>query len=259
VEPKDPESVEFEVVDGEVPEGPDYSAESDLLFRVQNRVTDAFYTHWKKGLTVLVSFLLIVLIYGLWQTKVENAQKATSETLAKIDRKMPEVSILQLQGQWALDDPTDTKRIKTLEAIAKKFEEVAGDSTGTASTEAWLKAGDTWMRVANVDSAKGAYTQVLENQSSGLFAIGAHNGMAALLIGGNDSAAALTHYRSIADQEDNAFGEAALLSIARVARGMGDAAVATAALDELAKRFPDSLRGAEIEWERQRIGAGEQG
>jgi tetratricopeptide (TPR) repeat protein len=259
VESKDSESVEFEVVDGDLPEGPDYSTESDALFRTQMRLTDAFYAHWKKGVGLLVGFLLIVLFFGLWQTKQENAQKAASETMARLDRKMPAISILQLQGQWALDDPTDTNRIKTLEAIAKKFEEVANSSSGTASTEAWLKAGDTWLRVSNVDAAQAAYGQVLDSNNSGLFAIGAHNGLAAILVSKDDSNGALAHYRAIADNEDGGFAEAALLSIAQVARAMGDNAKASAALDELTNRFPNSLRKTEIEWERQRLGSEEQG
>lgn len=259
MESKDPESVEFEVVEGDLPEGPDYSTEADMLFRTQMRLTDAFYAHWKKGASLLIGFLLFVLVYGLWQSKMENAQKEASETMAKIDRKMPAISILQLQGQWALDDPSDTKRIQTLEAIAKKFEEVANSSSGTASTEAWLKAGDTWMRVSSLDSAQGAYRKVLENNDSGVFAIGAHNGLAAILVNKDDHSGALTHYRAIADQEDDGFAEAALLSFAQVARGMGELAKATAALDELTSRFPDSLRGAEIEWERQQLGSGDQG
>jgi tetratricopeptide (TPR) repeat protein len=260
VEPKDPESGEFEVVEGELVEGPDYSTESDILFRTQMRLADAFYAHWKKGLAILVTFLASVLFYGLWQGKIENAQKQASETMAKIDRKMPAVSMLQLQGQWALDDASDSKRTRTLEAIAQKYEEVGADSVGTAAAEAWLKAGDTWMRVDNADSAEKAYNSVLTIRSEGLFAVGALNGLAAILIGKDDNKGAIAQYRTIADLADDGFAEAALLAIAQVSRAMGDNAAATGALDEITKRFPESLRGAEVEWERDRIGTdGDQG
>ena len=84
---KDKNPDELEVLDGDLPEGPDYSSESDLLFRTQMRVADAFYAHWKKGLAILVAFLLLVLFYGLRQTRIEEAQKEAAETMAKIDRK----------------------------------------------------------------------------------------------------------------------------------------------------------------------------
>jgi tetratricopeptide (TPR) repeat protein len=260
VEPKDPESGEFEVVDGELGDGPDYSSETDILFRTQMRLADAFYAHWKKGLVILLTFLTTVLVYGLWQGKIENAQKEAAETMAKIDRKLPAVSSFQLQGQWALDDASDSNRTRTLEAIAKKYEEVGSDSTGTASAEAWLKAGDTWMRVRNPAAAEKAYKSVLAIRSSGLFAVGAHNGIAAIMISKSDNEGAIVQYRTIADLADDGFAEAALLSIAQVARVMGDSQAAKGALDELTTRFPNSLRGPEVEWERERIGTdGDQG
>ena len=48
---------DVEIFTGELDqEGPDYSSESDLLFRTQMRIADAFYAHWKKGLAGLVAF-----------------------------------------------------------------------------------------------------------------------------------------------------------------------------------------------------------
>jgi TolA-binding protein len=206
-------------------------------------------------LALLISFLTVVLIYGLWQGRVEDAQKVASETMAKIDRAMPEVNLFQLQGQWGLDDPTDTRRIQTLEAIAKKYEEVALDSNGAASVEAWLKAGDTWLRVGNAEGAKGAYSAVLDAKDSGLLAVGARNGLAVVALGAKDNAEAMKHYRAIADKEDGHFAEGALLALAKSARAAGELGKANSALDELEKRYPDSLRNADIAWERERIAA----
>ena len=248
------EEVEI-LTDDHEPEGPDYSSESDLLFRTQMRIADAFYAHWKKGLAGLVAFLAIVLIYGIWSGKKEAAQHDASQKLAALDRKLPAVNLLQLQGDWGLDDPNDQTRMKTLTAIAGKLEEFAGEFTGPTAAEAWLRAGDTWKRTGDLSAAKGAYEKVLEVSNEALFTVGARNGLASLALTAGNGPVAIEHYQAIAADNTGAFGEAALINLARAARFSGNSAQASQALDELEGRYPDHMRGPEVEWEREQISA----
>ena len=247
---------DVEILTGELDqEGPDYSSESDLLFRTQMRIADAFYAHWKKGLAGLVAFLAVVLVYGIWTGKKEAAQQDASQKLAALDRKLPAVNLMQLQGDWGLDDPSDETRIKTLTAIAGKLEEFAADFTGPTAAEAWLRAGDTWKRTGDLSAAKEAYEKVLEVSSGELFTVGARNGLASLALTAGNGPVAIEHYQAIAADSTNAFGEAALIDLARAARFSGNMTQAGTALDELESRYPDHMRGPEVEWEREQIAA----
>ena len=252
----EPPNEDVELLTDDLPqEGPDYSSESDLLFRTQMRIADAFYAHWKKGLAGLIAFLAIVLVYGLWTGKKEAAQQDASQKLAALDRKLPAVNLLQLQGDWGLDDPNDEARMKTLTAIAGKLEEFAGGFSGPTAAEAWLRAGDTWKRTGDLSAAKGAYEKVLEVSNNELFTVGARNGLAALALTAGNGPVAIEHYQAIAADNTDSFGEAALINLARAARFSGNATQASNALDELEARYPDHMRGPEVEWEREQISA----
>ena len=248
-------SEDVELLSDDLQEGPDYASESDMLFRTQMRVADAFYAHWKKGLIALITFLAVVLVYGVWTAKLDAAQKDASQKLAAIDRKLPEVSLLQLQSNWGLDDPTDDARMKRLAAIAGKYEEFAAGFSGPTAAEAWLRAGDTWKRAGDLSAAKTAYENVLENTGNDVFSVGARNGLAVLALSAGNGPVAMEQYEAIAADNDNAFAETALLDLARAARSDGNKARASSALDELQSRYPDHMRGAEVEWEREQIAA----
>ena len=245
-------SEDVELVEDGLPEGPDYSSESDLLFRTQMRIADAFYAHWKKGLGLLIAFLTAVLGYGLWSSGVEADQKEASKIMAALDRKLPAVNLIQLQGGLALDDPSDAKRTKLLAGIAGKYHDIAQAHGGTASLEAAVKAGDTWMRAGEPEKAKESYEFVLSKENKGLFAVAAHNGIAGLALSQKNHPVAIEHYQAVVDGADGILAEEALLNIARAARAGGNLAQASQALDTLTTRFPNTMRMSEVDWERKK-------
>ena len=77
---------------------PEPLQDGDVLFRIQMRVADAFFAHWKRGLVSLLAVLLLVLIVGTWKNRLRDAQRDTTASIAAIDRKMPEVDQLAAMG-----------------------------------------------------------------------------------------------------------------------------------------------------------------
>jgi len=217
--------------------------EGDVLFRIQMRVADAFFEHWKRGLVLLVAVLLTVLTVGTWKSQLRDAQRDTTASIAAIDRKMPEVDQLAAMGLAPLDDLTDPARVQLLEAIAQKYEEVAGLGTKASAAEAWLKAGDTWDRLGRPDDAARAFQGALDAFAMGPFGHTATNALAAIRVAQGDTEAAATLYRSIVVSSDEYLAERAQYDLGSALAAGGDTAGAIAAYQDFQTRYPDSSLG----------------
>ena len=220
--------------------------ESDLLFRTQTRVADLFFDHWKKGLGALILFLLTVLAVGTWQGHATKVQREASAAIAAVDRKMPIPDQLATLGMAPLDDLEDARHVQTLEAIATKYAEIGGDSTGAASAEAWIKAADTHRRLQHFAEAESAYQSALAVGVGGAFDHTAQNGVAAMKSALSDFAGASALYQEMAKGEDYP-AERALFDLARSQVSEGAQAQAIATLQAFLSRFPESLRTEEVE------------
>jgi tetratricopeptide (TPR) repeat protein len=219
---------------------PEPLQEGDVLFRVQMRVADAFFEHWKRGLLLLLSSLLLVLTVATWKNRLRDAQRDTTASIAAIDRKMPEVDQLAAMGLAPLDDLNDPARVQLLEAIARKYEEVAGAGSKASAAEAWLKAGDTWDRLGRPEDAARAYQGALGAFTMGPFGHTATNALAAARVAQGDTEGAAELYRSMATNSDGYSAERAQYDLASALGAGGDAAGAISAYKQFQTRYPDS-------------------
>jgi tetratricopeptide (TPR) repeat protein len=220
--------------------------EGDVLFRIQMRIADAFFEHWKRGLVLLLAVLFLVLTVGTWKNRMRDAQRDTTASIAAIDRKMPEVDQLAAMGLAPLDDLNDPARVQLLEAIARKYEEVGAAGTKASAAEAWLKGGDTWDRLGRPEEAARAYQGALDAFTMGPFGHTATNALAAVRVAQGDTEGAATLYRSIVANSDDYLAERAQYDLASVLEVGGDTAGAVAAYKDFQTRYPDSSLGVTV-------------
>ncbi len=232
---------------------PEPLQEGDVLFRIQMRVADAFFEHWKRGLVLLLSVLLVVLVVGTWKNRLRDAQRDTTASIAAIDRKMPEVDQLAAMGLAPLDDLNDPARVQLLEAIASKYEEVAAAGTKASAAEAWLKAGDTWDRLGRPEDAARAFQGALDAFTMGPFGHTATNALAAVRVAQGDTEGAATLYRSIVAGSDEYLAERAQYDLASALGAGGDTAGAISAYKDFQTRYPDSSLSGAVEEELRSI------
>jgi tetratricopeptide (TPR) repeat protein len=209
-------------------------------------VADLFFDHWKKGLGALILFLATVLGVGTWQGHATKVQREASASIAAVDRKMPIPDQLATLGMAPLDNLDDAAHVQLLEAIAEKYAEIGGDSTGAAAAEAWLKAADTLRRLQRYDEAENAYSAALAVGVGGAFDHTAQNGAAAMKTALSDYSGASALYQELAKGEGYT-AERALFDLARSQVSEGLQAQAIATLQAFLSRFPESLRTEEVE------------
>jgi tetratricopeptide (TPR) repeat protein len=233
--------------------GVDEVPDSELIFRAQHKLRDLIEDHWRGGVAVIATGLLATLIYGVTINKKIEAQEAAVTMIAQLDRSMPSVSDLSLQGIFPLDEPSDERRAERLEAIAERYEAHAADSAGAASAASWNRSGAIWLRLETYDRAESAFRNALIE--GGLYGIAANNGLAAAAVAQGDLTAAITHLTEISDGNHGSMSETALINLSRVARQSGDIQAARTALQRVITDYPLSSRLDRVTWELQTIDA----
>jgi len=250
------EEVEAELM-GNHP-GVDEIPDSELIFRAQHKLRDLIEDHWKTGVGIISIGLLATLIYGVTATKKIEAQEAASTMLAQLDRSMPPVSELSLQGLFPLDDPSDDRRSDRLEAIAERYEAQANETSGSAGAAAWNRAGAIWLRLGMLEKAQQAYSNGTEG--GGLYGVAANNGLASIAAAQGDTATAIEHLTLISEGNHGGMSATALISISRISRAAGDLDTAREALESVISEYPETSNLDRINAELQIIeSTGEQG
>jgi len=227
----------------EIPDIPDEEEEVDLVFRTEMQVRNILLGYWKHSLVIVGAGLLVALVIGLYLNYVTDAVRAGSEAVARIDMDQPEISQAAMMGLAPIDDPADTARMAELEALAKRYEAAADDTTGAAVGEALLKAAETWQRAGKPAEVERLYTELVEK--GGLFTTAGRNGLAAIKLQGGDVDGAVALLRAVADAEQGVFAEKALMEIIRVEQDR-DLSKASELLEEFKLRFPNSPRLDEL-------------
>jgi len=236
-------------------EVPEPLKEGETLFRLQRKVEDLFFDHWKRGLVVLLGFLLLVLTVGTWKNFQRNTQRKATASIAAIDRKLPEVDQLSAIGLAPQDDLSDESRVQLLEAIAKKYEEVGASSKKAAASEAWLKAGDTWDRLGRPEDSARAYGEALAAFDMGPYGYSARNGQASAHLKQGNHEAAMTLFRAIVERYSGYRAERAQFDLSSALSAAGKGPGAIEALQTFQTRYPDSPLSIQVEEELNRLSA----
>jgi TolA-binding protein len=233
--------------------GVDEVPDSELIFRAQHKLRDLIEDHWRGAVGVISLGLLGTLIYGVSANKRVEAQETAVTMIAQLDRSMPSVSELSLQGIFPLDDPSDERRTDRLEAIAERFETQATETPGAASAASWNRSGAIWLRLNSLERAEVAFRNALDE--GGLYTVTANNGLASVAVAQGDISAAIAYFTAVSDGSHGTISETALMNVSRIARQSGDLQAAKTALEELLADYPESSNLERITWELQTITA----
>ncbi|MEL6347968.1 MAG: tetratricopeptide repeat protein [Myxococcota bacterium] len=208
--------------------------ETDILFRAQMGVYNFFVGNWQTLLGILVVFLAGVLVFSLYVDYQRDLQRGWQADIAEITRRMPEPNPLS-----ALTGGEDEQTIATLKEGARRYEAVAKDSQGAASSSAWILAGEAWIRAGDTDAAMSAFQGALANEPAGVMAWSAAAQLATLKANTGDVDAALGLY----DQHTAGEGfiaQHALLEKARLLEVSGRSGEAIETLEQFQSRFAES-------------------
>jgi hypothetical protein len=216
--------------------------QADLLFRAQMKAADLVLGYWKQGLGLLAGLLTVTLVIGLVSNHVRDAKRASSAAVAKVDAAAPEPDPMSMVGLAPADDLTDAARVAALETVARGYEAAAKDGSGPAVVEAWVRAGETWLRLARTDDAIKAFQAGFDEGGKDIYRYTPGNRLAVLLAdnGKRDEAEAI--YRKLATGLDGYLAEQALIDLMtlQATSGQSDAVKRSAA--EFRARFTRSPR-----------------
>jgi tetratricopeptide (TPR) repeat protein len=120
--------------------------ERDVLFAIQVGITDFIASYWQYFGYAIAALLVGMLGYGAWDYYQTSQKDESFAAIARISHKMPKPDPMAQMGFGPADDPNDAGRMKDLEEGARRFEEIATDSSGAAAVVAWQSAADAWKR-----------------------------------------------------------------------------------------------------------------
>jgi predicted negative regulator of RcsB-dependent stress response len=126
--------------------------EQDVLLQTQMWVYNFIMAQWKRMLVGFGAILLVVLVQGLYQESVVEAQREIHSEVALVINELPEPNPMAQYGLAPMDNPKDTERIESLRTSAKNLEQIASEGSGTASWYAWMDAAKVWDRADEQDA-----------------------------------------------------------------------------------------------------------
>lgn len=218
----------------------DEERENDVLFKLQMGIANFAYAHWKKGLYAAGAILGGALVWGLWTTHVQNAQREAQAALARADLLIPKDDQLAVLGLARPDGPSEAERESKLKEAASKYEEVGANSTGTAAAMAWVKAARVRERLGQTEPAKADWQKAYDIDTKGIIGYAAGAGLANAKASGGDVDGAAAVWRHLADTQQGFLKQQALLSLAELYSGAGRKDEADKVLKELSTQFPNS-------------------
>ncbi len=216
--------------------------EADVVFRVQMQVANLLLGYWKQGLGVIGAVLLITLVVGQGSTCIRDSQRGYSAAIAKVARDVPQPSQLSFYGLGPADDLSDSAHVEALRKGAEGYEAVGEDAWGLSAGEAWIRAGDTWMRLQEKEKAMHAFEQAYEADRGGIYTFAAGNRLAVLYIEADRVGEARAIYRDLATSLKGYLAEQALIEVMELDLEAGDAAALKKSAAEFRARFPESPR-----------------
>lgn len=216
--------------------------QADLLFRTQMKVADLVLGYWKQGLGILAGVLALTLVIGLVSNHIRDARRATSAAVAKVDAAVPEPDPMSMLGLAPADDLTDAARVSALETVARGYEAAAKDGAGPTRVEAWVRAGEIWLRLNRTDDAIRSFQAGFDEDGEAIYRYTPGNRLAVLLAdnGKRDEAEAV--YRKLATGLDGYLAEQALMDLMTLQATSGQADAVKRSAAEFRARFTHSPR-----------------
>ncbi len=222
------------------------SEDQDYVFRAQVALTEFGLRYWRYAGYLVGGVLAGALAWGAWGSYRQGKAEDDFAKIAAIDFRMPKLLLRPTDGMPLKDDPTDAARMSDLEEGARRYEAIAKDVSGTASTLAWLKAGETWVRAGKLDAAQGAHVAAAAAGGSDLSAFVADSVRVGDLIDGSKGPEAEGVLREMSARYSGFFAEETLIRLANLQVDQDKLADAKLTLGEIGTRFPVSADPAAV-------------
>jgi len=180
----------------------------------------------------------VTLAIGLYTSWNTNRLKESALLIDEVDRRMPQPSEMTQMGLAPLDDLNDSQHVANLREGAGRYEAAAEAGASGIGQTGWIKAGDTWARVGEEESAAAAYENALG--APGVIGFAARNNLAKRAQAAGDAQTAADHWAEVARTDQGYLAQTALVNTVRTWEKAGDAEKAKAAAQDFLVRFPDS-------------------
>lgn len=228
--------------------------EKDSIFKAQMRFQNYVIGYWKIALAVVALGLVGVLLFGLWEGRVDDARKVAQAKIANIDRKMPVINPMAEAGITDFDDSPEL--LADVESGAELYESLAKSTEGVGAAMAWTRAANAWERAGKPENVRAALQAAHAASAPGVVGWAAANGYAATLADNEETDAAIAILRALVDKSVGIEAEQALLSLARMYEDAERVSESRQAYGEFSERFPQSKLSAEVAIGLSRLGAG---
>lgn len=190
--------------------------EQDVLLQVRMGVYDFVVRNGRNILYSIGTFLLLVLIYGLWEGYQRDVQRTGHEAIFEVSLNAPKISDRAQQGFAALDNPNDLNRMQKLRELAAEMEKVGKANTGFAQSSAYLEAATLWKRAGESESEQSALKLAKEHAESDLVLWAATSRLAYSQVGEEELESAVQTFTTFAGDRTDYYGEISLLSAVEI-------------------------------------------
>jgi tetratricopeptide (TPR) repeat protein len=212
-------------------------ADAGAMFRVEMFLTNTFLGYWKHLLAVVGVVLLGVLAWGQYRDTQRNHQRAYTAQIAQTMAALP-ADLEQLPEAIAQDPSIDRSK---LESVGDDLVAVANGASGTAKSEALLKAAELFRLAGNVEKQRSALTAASSSAPSTL-AYAAESGLANLELAQGQGDAAVERLKKLAASQKGFLAEQSTLDLGLALEQLGRKDEAYKVYDDFKTRFKDSPR-----------------
>ena len=206
--------------------------EEDIILKVRMTIYDFVVRNGRRILYTIGAFLLVVLIYGLFEGYLRDVQRTGHEAVFTATMNAPKISDRALQGFVPMDNPNDLNRMQKLRAIAAELEKVAQGNSGFAKSTAYLEAASYWNRSGEYESEQAALKQAIESADSDIVRWAASSRLAYSYAASEQLELAAKTFSDFAQNRSDFYGEAALLSAVEIEIQQENNTAATALLEQ---------------------------
>ena len=224
-------------------------ADAGALFKAEMWATNAILGYWKHLLVVLVIGLLCFLFYGQYTTHVQRIQRGFTSMTAEIEATLPDT--FDVLGQQIATGAVEIEPAE-LEQAGDKLVAVADQASGTAKTEALLKAAELF-RLADADEKRRSALQQASVDARGVLLFAAEGALANLELELQEGDAAVQRLRGLMEKESGFLAEQATLDLGLALEQLERDDEAIKVYDDFLQRWPASSRIDEVRQRRDRV------
>ncbi|MGC6508272.1 MAG: hypothetical protein ACON4U_07625 [Myxococcota bacterium] len=210
------ESIEKERIQDELDVEFGEEEEEDVILKLRMTIYDFVVRNGRRILYTIGAFLILVLIYGLFEGYLRDVQRSGHEAVFTATMNAPKISDRAMQGFAPLDNPNDLNRMQKLRAIATELEKVAQGNSGFAKSTAFLEAASYWSRSGEHSSEQAALKLALESAESELVKWAATSRLAYSYTASDQLELASKTFTDFAQNKTDFYGEAAILSAVEI-------------------------------------------